>query len=259
MNGAALLADEHDLKKEFSRGKVSLIAFLIVFGLHAGALAIVELYSPKITQAPLPPMAMSVELSPIPAAPVAPASAEAAPQSLPPEATPEVRSEPEPPPLEVEAPSLKLPPPPRKVERPPERQREIAKPLPEPPAAASVAAMVAPNVAPAPVSPGQADSAMMLEARKNWIGLVMAYLEQHKRYPRQAQSLRQEGTVFLRFAIDRKGDILGARLEKTSDYSILDNEGLAMLERAGRLPPPPLEIKGDVIELVVPVRFFLRR
>lgn len=259
MNEAALLADEYDLKKEFRRNKTGLIAFLTVLGLHAGALAIVELYSPTITPPPSPPMAMSVELSPIPAAPAALASAESQPEPSSPEPEPKVEPKPEPPPpLKAEVPIPK-PPPPRKAERPPERPRDVAKPAPEPPTAASAAAMVAPNVAPAPASPGQANSAMMAEAKRNWMGLVMAYLERHKRYPRQAQSLRQEGTVSLRFSIDRKGDILNARLEKGSDYSVLDNEGLAMLKRAGRVPPPPSEVKGDVIELVVPVRFFLRR
>jgi len=36
----------------------------------------------------------------------------------------------------------------------------------------------------------------------------------------------------------------------------LDQEALAALARAAPLPKPPVEVSGDVLDLVVPVDFF---
>ena len=46
-------------------------------------------------------------------------------------------------------------------------------------------------------------------------------------------------------------------LDNQSGSSLLDAEAVAMIHRADPLPPPPPEIEGETIELIVPIRFSL--
>jgi protein TonB len=50
---------------------------------------------------------------------------------------------------------------------------------------------------------------------------------------------------------------LSVRLERSSGVRSLDDEALSLPKRASPLPRPPEEVKGDSIELVVPVEFFM--
>jgi len=57
--------------------------------------------------------------------------------------------------------------------------------------------------------------------------------------------------------MDRDGRILSVRLERSSGFRALDEEALALPRRASPLPKPPEDVRGDPIELVVPVEFFM--
>ena len=92
----------------------------------------------------------------------------------------------------------------------------------------------------------------------DYYALLQAWLEQHRRYPSRARSLRQEGTAFLFFVIDRQGQLLESHLERSSGHALLDEEVLAMVARAAPLPPPPDELVRASIALVVPVAFTLK-
>lgn len=91
-----------------------------------------------------------------------------------------------------------------------------------------------------------------------YIAVLQAWLERHKRYPRHAQLRRQEGTALLYFVMDREGRVLDYRLEESSGHEILDGEVAAMIERAQPLPEMPEDVDRDRLELVVPVHFSLR-
>jgi protein TonB len=93
---------------------------------------------------------------------------------------------------------------------------------------------------------------------RDYAATVLAWLEQHKEYPRRARLRRQEGTVVLYFVVDRGGAVLEYRLEGSSGHLALDEEVLAMIERAQPLPPMPEDLQRDRLELIVPVEFFLR-
>lgn len=95
--------------------------------------------------------------------------------------------------------------------------------------------------------------------QSNWAGLVLARLQQFKRYPAEAQRRREEGVCHVRFAIDRDGRVQAAALIETSGRTLLDREAVALVRRASPLPPPPPEVEGDLITLTVPVEFFLAR
>ena len=91
-----------------------------------------------------------------------------------------------------------------------------------------------------------------------WQGLVLGALNKVKRYPREASFRRQQGVPYIRFVMNRNGEVLSVRLERSSGFRALDNEALALPRRAAPLPKPPKEVAGDTLELVVPVEFFMR-
>lgn len=110
----------------------------------------------------------------------------------------------------------------------------------------------APEVKPAPPAPQPSDAA------PTWQGQVLAALNKVHRYPRDASLRRQQGVPYVRFVMDREGKVLTSRLERSSGIRSLDSEAIGLPKRAQPLPKPPEDIKGDTIELVVPVEFFMR-
>jgi protein TonB len=118
----------------------------------------------------------------------------------------------------------------------PEPPREETKPVEPPPPAAP----------PAP----KASSGL-----PTWQGLLLAHLDKHKRYPRDAQFRRQQGVPYIRFVMDREGRVLSSVLERSSGFVSLDREAVDLPRRAQPLPKPPDDVEGATIELVVPVEF----
>ena len=95
-------------------------------------------------------------------------------------------------------------------------------------------------------------------ALSNWKSLLVATLERNKRYPAQAQQRGEHGVAELAFSIDRRGGVHHARIVRSSGSSLLDSETMAMVERAAPLPPPPPEVAGAEISIVVPIRYNMR-
>lgn len=98
----------------------------------------------------------------------------------------------------------------------------------------------------------------LLGDTQDYTATLLAWLEQHKEYPRTARNRRQQGTVMLYFVLDRQGRVSASRIEQSSGYQTLDAEALKMLERAQPLPAIPDAMPNETLELVVPVQFFLR-
>lgn len=85
-----------------------------------------------------------------------------------------------------------------------------------------------------------------------WQSRLMAHLERRKRYPPDARERGERGTAYVRFSIDGSGNVLSARLARSSGYSGLDQEVVSMVHRASPVPPPP---PGASRTITVPVRF----
>jgi periplasmic protein TonB len=84
---------------------------------------------------------------------------------------------------------------------------------------------------------------------------LYAWLEKHKEYPRRARLRRQEGTTTLQFVMDRSGRVLEYSIVESSGYKLLDEEVVAMIERASPLPTPPADMGGERINFTVPILF----
>jgi protein TonB len=149
---------------------------------------------------------------------------------------------------------IKKPPQPPKATKPKKAPREKPQHTPTPTPQEAQQQAAAPTV-----SSQIADGAAIAQRQKiTWQGLVMARLEQLKRYPRAAQSRHQEGTATLAVTLDRSGKVLSARLEQRSGYRLLDQEAMQLIYRAEPLPAAPDALTGQTISLLIPIRFFLR-
>jgi protein TonB len=175
--------------------------------------------------------------------------------------------EPEPPPPEPEAllpPPEPIPPPKPVVTlpKPPPKPKPQPKPRPrpiEPPPPALPAPPLPPPPRVTPVQPPGPPPAAIAASRHTWQSQLSRWLEQHKRYPRQAQEQGQQGTPLLAFSVDRQGRVLSFRLARSSGFPLLDEEVLALIQRSQPLPPPPPEVPGARFDIVVPVSFTIRR
>jgi len=96
------------------------------------------------------------------------------------------------------------------------------------------------------------------QVRSTWEGRVVARLESVRQYPRSARSRRVEGVTYVRFVMDRSGRVLSSRVNQTSGQAVLDRAALDTVMRAQPLPSPPNEVRGERLELVVPIEFFIR-
>ncbi|THF64890.1 energy transducer TonB [Pseudothauera nasutitermitis] len=226
--------------------------------LHVGVAALVLIdFSTQSAMPVAPPLAaMTVELAPLPAAlehqltqkPPGPEQVES-----------QLQPKPQPRPRAFDPPpEVKSNPPPDALAAKPEE-----KPDAEQVAAAdrttavpsSVAAADAALQAPVQGVPSENATAII----QTWENRLLTHLEQHKRYPSAAQRRRQEDVVYLRFTMDRTGNVLQWTIWRSRGYALLDAEVDALIQRAAPLPPPPPEMGGDTVEMIVPVEFFLRR
>ncbi|WP_262522862.1 energy transducer TonB [Agrobacterium tumefaciens] len=88
-----------------------------------------------------------------------------------------------------------------------------------------------------------------------WQARLMAHLERRKRYPSEARSRGEYGTVYVRFSIDDSGNVLSVTLARSSGHSELDNEVLSLVRRASPVPAPPAGVKKTI---TAPVQFSVR-
>ena len=105
-----------------------------------------------------------------------------------------------------------------------------------------------PAVAPRPV---QARAALM-----TWRNQVVTILERNKRYPSDARARGEHGVARLAFSIDGAGHLVSSRIVASSGSAALDQETLALVQRAQPFPPPPPDLAGA--EMTVPVSFSIR-
>ena len=164
----------------------------------------------------------------------------------------------EPPPEVAPAPNPEVavqPPPPQEVQQETPMRQE-----PRAPAPATTAPQAIPDqVAAVAAAPNQGQ--LVPEnptAVPTWKTQIVALLERNKRYPQAAQARREQGVTQVFFSLDRSGRIIESRVVRSSGASSLDEEALALLRRAQPFPAPPRELRGDHVDLTVPIRFNLK-
>jgi protein TonB len=230
------------------------ISFIFVTGVYA-CLVLVALNRPSTAQTILSPLTSAVLIDLPPSATI-------------PETTPQ--SEPEPVqehiPREAanELPDITtaeaiLPPqtePQVKNETPPKRKKPVLKNPPNEDIAPPVEELTpAPMLSPIDTQ----NSARQAQASETWQSNLSAHIQRYKRYPRQARRRGHEAVIYVQVTITRDGQVVKHQLEKASQYKALNREVLSLITRAQPLPPLPKEIKGETLEILLPVVFSLRR
>jgi protein TonB len=206
--------------------------------------------APPVEPAPTPPEA------PVPPAPQPVEAAPPAPLAPPPppvEQAPAVPSVPTPVAPAVEQPE-EAPKPPPKPSPPPARPQPhpIVRARPAAPQPAPSAASVSPPAALAP-APVEAPPAPI---SADWRQQLSAWLAAHKSYPEPARRRGEEGTVALRFAVERSGRVTEVSVARGSGSSILDAAAEAMLRNAV-LPAFPGTMPQERVVVTVQLRFAL--
>lgn len=91
----------------------------------------------------------------------------------------------------------------------------------------------------------------------DWRSQVISILERNKRYPPGAESNHEQGVAHLAFALNRQGRVISAHIAGSSGSAALDAETLSLVRRVS-FPPPPPDVAGAQINLVVSLRYNVR-
>ncbi|TCW06476.1 protein TonB [Raoultella sp. BIGb0138] len=94
----------------------------------------------------------------------------------------------------------------------------------------------------------------------DWSGQLLAHLSRFKRYPAVALRQQRQGVVYISITLDRQGNVLMAKLLRSSGVDSLDHEAEQLAKRATPLPAPPDDIRAGQpsFSVTLPIRFDLR-
>ena len=95
------------------------------------------------------------------------------------------------------------------------------------------------------------------QAINDYSSMLRAHIERFKRYPRMAQIRGWKGEVLIEAEIDGNGLLISSTVVRSSGRSILDNEGLAMMQRSIPFPLPPKDLKNNTFTITIPISFSL--
>ena len=87
--------------------------------------------------------------------------------------------------------------------------------------------------------------------QSSWKSELIAHLNRYKRYPAGANG---NGVASVTFSINASGRVMAARLGGSAGESALDQEAVAIVNRASPMPAPPAGM-GSLVTLSVPIRF----
>ncbi|MDO3378647.1 energy transducer TonB [Geoalkalibacter halelectricus] len=117
-----------------------------------------------------------------------------------------------------------------------------------------------PSSVPAPALTSPAKEALRDNARVD--ALRQAYLlslppliRPHQRYPLPALRAGREGTVIVRFVLERDGRLRESAILESSGDRLLDQAAAAAIERVGHFPAFPTELPEESLPIELPVRF----
>ena len=80
-----------------------------------------------------------------------------------------------------------------------------------------------------------------------------AHLRRYRSYPDAARDLT--GTAWVSFTVDARGQVMSARLSRSSGHALLDQAAVGMVKRASPFPPLPADLSDKSLAINAPVRF----
>ncbi|MGO8760487.1 MAG: energy transducer TonB [Desulfobaccales bacterium] len=107
------------------------------------------------------------------------------------------------------------------------------------------------------IGPGQGQGSGPGSALQGYLREIRRLLEKHKDYPQMARSRNIHGVVVVVFTIAPGGQIMTARVSRSSGHDLLDEAALNTIRRVGRFPPFPAELNRQQLTIEVPLAFRL--
>lgn len=84
---------------------------------------------------------------------------------------------------------------------------------------------------------------------------IKAHIEKHKKYPKRAKRLKQQGKVMLSFTVLENGAIQDAKIIGKSPYKRLNTAALKILHTINQFDPIPKELNKNSWQLNVPINY----
>ncbi|MDO9532193.1 MAG: TonB family protein [Deltaproteobacteria bacterium] len=107
------------------------------------------------------------------------------------------------------------------------------------------------------VGQGQGPGSGAGSALQGYLKEVRRLLEKHKDYPWMARRRNIQGVVAVVFTIGCGGQIMAARVSRSSGQDLLDEAAQNTIRRVGKLPPFPAELNRQQLTVEVPLAFRL--
>ena len=92
----------------------------------------------------------------------------------------------------------------------------------------------------------------------NWIAELEQWVDERKYYPEMAGELNQQGTVVVRFSVDRAGHVSHLELVTPTGYALLDQAWVGLF-RGADLPPRPHDGRSDIATITASMHFEIIR
>lgn len=260
---SALALHHHPDEREIRRYGAAAVAIVL---LHVAVIAAVLLWHKRPEPAGVSLPAVFVELAPAAAAQqiqtedLAPGPQVQEAEAPPPEPPKKVTEEQLPPtpaqpePVVAAPPKVEPKPEPTPVKPPPVREH-AKKPIKNKLVEQSTAAK-ADRIA--PESPATSSRAAAAAAAASYGRILSAHLQRFKQYPSSARANGEQGTTSLNFTVTRSGRVTGSRLVRSSGHASLDQETMALIQRAQPLPSFPPEMRDASQNFTVPFSFTVR-
>jgi protein TonB len=112
---------------------------------------------------------------------------------------------------------------------------------------------------PQAAQPGsQSDLTVQGDVGTNWMAELEQWVNDHKYYPEMAGELNQQGTVVVRFSVNRTGHISKLEMVSPTGYALLDQAWLGLFRDAD-LPPFPHDATSDTARVTASMHFEIIR
>ena len=112
---------------------------------------------------------------------------------------------------------------------------------------------------PQSAQPGSgSDLSVQGDVGSNWMAELEQWVNDHKYYPEMAGELNQQGTVVIRFSVDRAGHVSHLEMVSPTGYALLDQAWLGLFRDAD-LPPRPHDGRSDIATVTFSMHFEIIR
>ncbi len=102
-------------------------------------------------------------------------------------------------------------------------------------------------------APAQGTGESRRRAKLTWQKELNAHFNKHKRYPEDRS--QQAAEIVVNFLLDRTGHVVSTSIVKSSGDRSFDEAAIAMLRRSDPVPPPPPLVADEGLSFTLPVTF----